>query len=315
VKRAPYHYGGVIALVVVGLTIAFVMTKHLWFDGIGAPSKALFWTTLLGPTVAALGWYVAANENYRNSRNLELEKQERERKGVLRQANLLLRMAIKSLDDFFWIFKSPSLHYALLTWNRLSELLYDRASATALSDADYHALEDFWSRFGKMIGMAQDEMQKWTTEEHEHDYPATPDERHDYLGQLFADPLPLLEKAVTAFGDAKLRADFDATKLNCSERTLPLSSGWVCGRRTRRASSVTPVVGELRRCVGLRGRNSATREWSVYSTDWRRNESSLSSAPGRYALQVSTRTPTYLRYKVPSLVSVEPAYWPLFRSS
>lgn len=195
----------------------FVATKHLWFDSIAAGDKALFWSTLLGPAVAALGWYVAANQNYLKNRQLELERQQRERKGVLRQANLLLRMAIKSLDDFFWIFKSPNLDYALLTWNRLSELLYDRASATALSDADYHALEDFWSRFGKMIGMAQDEMQKWTMEEHKHDYPATADERRDYLAQLFADPLPLLEEAVNTFGDAKLLADFGATKKHAAK--------------------------------------------------------------------------------------------------
>lgn len=216
-KRVFSDWDGVIAWAIVGAIVVFTLTKHVWFDGIPAGDKALFWSTLLGPAMAALGWYIAANQNYLKNRQLELERQQHERKGVLRQANLLLRMAIKSVDDFFWIFKSPGLDYALLTWNRLSELLYDRASAIALSDADYHALEDFWSRFGKMIGMAQDEVRRWTTEEHKHDYPATPDQRQDYLAQLFADPLPLLAKAVNTFGDAKLRADFDATKKHAAK--------------------------------------------------------------------------------------------------
>jgi len=217
VRHTLEDWGGLIAWAILGAIVAFAATKHLWFDAIPAGDKALFWSTLLGPAVAALGWYVAAHENYRKNRQLETERHERERRGVVRQVNLLLRMAVKSLDDFFWIFKSPQLSYALLTWNRLSELLYDRASATSLSDSDYRALEEFWSRFGKMIAMAEDEFQRWTNPEAEHDYPATPDERQDYLAQLFIDALFPLEKVVTLLGDDSVQKEFADTKRHAAK--------------------------------------------------------------------------------------------------
>ena len=63
-----------------------------------------------GPVVAAIGWYVAANENYKKNRSLETQREERERRGVIRQANLLLRVVIKNLEPFFYAFKSLQLN-------------------------------------------------------------------------------------------------------------------------------------------------------------------------------------------------------------
>jgi hypothetical protein len=164
---------------------------------------------VLGPLVAATGWYVAANENYKKNRALEEQRQERERRGVVRQINLLLRVVIKNLTPFFYVYTNLQLNDVLATWNKLTDLLHDRASAIALTDEDYLALEAFWSRFGKMIAMAQDEARKWEAGgENAREYPSTPEERRLYLGQLFSDPLGLLEQAVNALGDEDVRRDF-----------------------------------------------------------------------------------------------------------
>ena len=140
---------------------------------------------------------------------METERQERERRGVVRQANLLLRVVIKNLEPFFYVFTNLQLNDVLSTWNKLTDLLHDRASAVALTDVDYRALEAFWSRFGKMIAMAQDETRKWEEGgESAREYPSTPEERRLYLGQLFSDPLGLLEEAVNTLGDEDVRRDF-----------------------------------------------------------------------------------------------------------
>jgi hypothetical protein len=174
--------------------------------------------TVLGPAVAAIGWYVAANENYKKNRSLETERQARERRGVVRQANLLLRVAIKNLEPFFYVFTNLQLNDVLSTWNKLTDLLYDRASAVALTDADYRALEAFWSRFGKMIAMAQSETRRWEAGgEAAQGYPATSDERRSYLGQLFADPLSLLEEAVNTLGDDDVREEFADLRRHADE--------------------------------------------------------------------------------------------------
>ena len=90
-------------------------------------------------------------------------------------------------------FKSLQLNDVVATWKRLTDLLYDRASAVALTDEDYRALEAFWSRFGKMIAMAQLETRKWEEGgEKARGYPSSDDERRYYLGKLFFDPLGLL---------------------------------------------------------------------------------------------------------------------------
>ena len=64
--------------------------------------------TVLGPVVAAIGWYVAANQNYKKNRSLETQREERERRGVVRQANLLLRVVIKNLEPFFYTLRACS---------------------------------------------------------------------------------------------------------------------------------------------------------------------------------------------------------------
>lgn len=173
---------------------------------------------VLGPAVAAIGWYVAANENYKKNRSLETERQARERRGVVRQANLLLRVAIKNLEPFFYIFTNLQLNDVLSTWNKLTDLLHDRASAVALTDADYRALEAFWSRLGKMIAMAQSETRKWEAGgEDARAYPATSEERRLYLGQLFSDPLGLLEEAVNTLGDEDVKRDFVELQRHANE--------------------------------------------------------------------------------------------------
>ncbi len=192
-------WGGLLAWAIIILVISFNTTKHQWFDSIGAGNKALFWSTLLGPLMAAVGWYVAANENYRKNRLLELERQERDHQGIVRQVNMLLRVVIKNLEPFFFIFTAIQLDDVIETWRRLTDLLHDRASAVALTDADFLALEAFWSRLGKMITMAQQEMVRWGTTTST-EYPQSQDERKDYLRQLFADPLPLLQRAVNTLG-------------------------------------------------------------------------------------------------------------------
>lgn len=101
VNRGFKDWGGLFVWAFVLLVVIFEQTKHLWFDSIGAANKPLFWTTLLGPVVAAIGWYVAANENYRKNRELEVERQDRDHRGILRQVNMLLRVVIKNLRGAF----------------------------------------------------------------------------------------------------------------------------------------------------------------------------------------------------------------------
>lgn len=138
-KRSHNDWTGTLVWLLLGLGALFVGTKHLWFDGLTKSEKALFWTTLLGPVVAAIGWYVAASENFRRSRELEADKNERERRGAIRRINLLLRGAVHGLDSFFWAFKPLQLDSALTTWTQLRDLLQDPAAATALNNADYRA--------------------------------------------------------------------------------------------------------------------------------------------------------------------------------
>lgn len=61
-------------------------------------------------------------------------------------------------------------------------------------------------------------MQRWTAGgEAAQGYPATSDERRQYLGQLFADPLNLLKKVVGLIGDGDVRREFPETESHAVE--------------------------------------------------------------------------------------------------
>lgn len=207
-RQSIRDWGGLATWFLLFLIVLFVETKHIWFDSIGSGDKALFWSTLLGPLVAAIGWYVAANQNYSKSRQLELDKEERERKGVLRQANLILRLAIRNLTPFFFSFMTLQLNDVLSTWNRLTDLLHDRGSALAFTHADYRALEAFWSRLGRDIVLAQEEFARWAEGRTPDDYPSTPKDSRVYLGQVFESSAVQLLDAISVLGDTEAREDF-----------------------------------------------------------------------------------------------------------
>jgi hypothetical protein len=173
-----------------------------------------WWGVLITAIVSAVGWFVGAragaNANYEKNRELQTQREDRERKGSLRRANGLLRIAIKSLEPFFYSFKNLQFNDVLRAWHKLEDLLDEPNTAIAL-EPDYPVLEDFLATFGRSIAMAQQESEKWddpTSSSHNR-----PDrERRVYLADLFATPIPELQSAVEAVGSADVRADFTKLK-------------------------------------------------------------------------------------------------------
>lgn len=109
----------------------------------------------IAATVAALGWFVAARQNYRYAHLLDLQREKRNAEG---HRNILvadLRTIAIRLRPWFFTFTSVNVDDLLPLYQTLLNDLRDKDFAKAISPVEYTALFALLDRFGRDVAYQQ----------------------------------------------------------------------------------------------------------------------------------------------------------------